>query len=186
MNVPAGSALHEFDQATVLDYFEDVELLLATLGFNVFEPLKDESQAESVKIDKPTITLERTYDTIVAPCSEDGFETAFVAKKAWWAVRIGQHAIPKLKYIALYEAAPVSAIRAYAKITKIEPYPDKPGYYIIHHDGGLHYFDKAIVLGKHTTLSLQGSRYYKLSDMIVSANLAELTDKTYGTNLAAE
>ena len=185
VNAPTASQLHEFEQETVLDYFADVELLLATLGFNVFEPLKTESKAEPIPIAAAKqIVEQREYDTIVSPCSEDGFERAFVNAKAWWAVRIGQNTIPKLKYLAVYEAAPVSAIRAYARITSIEPYPDKPGYYKINHDGNIQYFEQPIKLGKTPNLSLQGSRYYKLEVMLSSRTLAELTDKSYGTKYA--
>lgn len=182
-NVPAENVLHEFRQAFVMDYFADAELLVSTLGYNVFEPLKDESKAELLHVEKPKQANDtRLFDTIVCPCSEDGFETAFVAENAWWAVRIGQPTIPKLKYIALYESAPISAIRAYAKITSIEPYPEHPGRYIIRHDGNIQYFADPIQLGTNSSLALQGSRYYKLEDMKASKTLGELTNRAYGTS----
>jgi len=179
-NAPAENMLHEFKQAAVMDYFEDVQLLLSALGYNLFEPFKDESQAEKIAPIKPAVTQDqRKIDTIVSPCSQDGFESAFVAKSAWWAVRIGQSTIPKLKYIALYEAAPIQAIRAYAKITSIEPYPDKPSKYIIHHDGDIRYLDHPVRLGEDHNLSLQNSRYYLLEDIIASSSMSELSRRAY-------
>jgi len=178
------NSLHEFDQAAALDYFADIELLTATLGYNVFEPRKDESKAEAEPVQKPVSHDQRPYDTIVSPCSGDGFQTAFVEHNAWWAVRIGKPAMSKLKYVALYEAAPISAIRAYAKITQIEPMPDEPGRYKIHHDGTVQYLSQPVVLGENTNLSLQGSRYYRLSDIIASNTIGELTNKALGTNFA--
>jgi hypothetical protein len=182
-NAPAENSLHEFDQATALDYFADIELLTAALGYNVFEPRKDESTAEAEPKEKQLVSQDqRLYDTIVSPCSGDGFQRAFVDKNAWWAVRIGQPAQSKLKYVALYESAPVSAIRAYAKITKIEPMPNEPGRYIIYHDGNINYLEQPVVLGENTNLSLQGSRYYLLSDILSSKTIGELTNKAFGTN----
>lgn len=184
-NSPMENFLHEFEQAAVMDYFADVELLLSALGYNIFERFKDESKAEPMLVEKVSTNEQRDYDTIVSPCSRDGFTTAFVAQNAWWAVRIGQSVIPKLKHIALYEAAPVSAIRAYAKIVKIEAITDKPGRYKIYHDGDIKYFNRPIELGAQKNLSLQGSRYYLLKDMLASATLAELTDRAYGTHYSA-
>ena len=48
MNSPTPITMREFDKATILDYFTDVELLLTTLGYNLYEPLKDESNAEVI------------------------------------------------------------------------------------------------------------------------------------------
>jgi len=181
-NSPIENNLHEFDQAFVMDYFQDIELLLSSLGFNIFEELREETQAEIVYDKKSELSeSQRDFDTIVAPCSKDGFEKAFVNKGAWWAVRIGQAAIPKLKYVSLYESAPIKAIRAYAKISRIEPFPQAPGKYIIYHDGNIKYFDNPVVLGTNSNLSLQGSRYYLLENISASKTLGELTDMTYGT-----
>lgn len=180
---PNQNNLHEFKQETILDFFDDVELLISTLGFNLFEPLKDESDAVLEK--KEVIDSnngDREYDTIVAPSKGDGRVKAFEEKSAWWAVRIGQSNIPKLKYVALYEASPVSSIRYYAKITKIEPYEGKPGKYIIHHDGDIKKLENPIVLGETPQLALYGPRYYKLDDILTSKTIAELTNKAFGSN----
>lgn len=185
-NAPNSNLLHEFKEAAIMDYFADVELLLSTLGFNVFEEIKEDQTAEKTDKEQPAKEEVREYDTIVSPCSGDGFKRAFEGESAWWAVRIGAETIPKLKYVSLYESSPVQAIRAYAKITSIEPYPDKPGKYKINHDGNIQYFDQPIKLGSNPNLSLQGSRYYKLSDMKVSSDLSELTDKAFGTRYSED
>lgn len=182
---PNKNTLHEFKKATVLDFFEDVELLISTLGFNLFEPLKEEKVMDSTEVKKSVKkekSLTRLFDTIVCPATGDGLEEAFEKKNSWWAVRIGQSNISKLKYVALYEGAPVSSIRYYAKIVKIEPFPEKPGKYIIHHDGEIHELDNHVVIGDTSQLSLYGPRYYKLKDILSSNNMAELTNKTFGSS----
>jgi hypothetical protein len=181
---PNKNNLHEFKLASVLDLFDDFELLVTTLGFNLFEPHK-EKKIDDLKPNNQKITKHepdtREYDTIICPATGNGRETAFEKKNAWWAVRIGQNNIAKLKYVGLYEAAPISAIRYYAKITKIEPYMEIPGKYIIHHDGDIVILEPPIVLANHPELSLYGPRYFKLEDIKNSKTMADLTHKTFGS-----
>ena len=181
---PTKNNLHEFKLATILGMFSEFELLISTLGFNVFEPLKDKAIEKPEVLEKRSVAKKdvREYDTIIGPSTNDGRVEAFEKKGAWWAVRIGQDNIPKLKYVGLYEGAPISAIRCYAKITKIEPFPDKPGKYIIHHDGNIVVLENPIVIGDHPELALYGPRYYKLEDITQSKSMAELTDRAFGSN----
>lgn len=71
-------------------------------------------------------------DTIVCPAREDGFKEAFLDQSAWWAIRLSPSLIPQLKWIAMYESKPVSAIRWIGKIQEngIKPYKNT-GKYII-------------------------------------------------------
>jgi len=88
------------------------------------EFLKDFEESVSPIIDPIEI------DTIVCPARKDGFKSAFLDEKAWWTVRISPNVISKLKYIAMYEVAPVSAIRWAGKIQSIKPYEDTGKYKI--------------------------------------------------------
>lgn len=69
-------------------------------------------------------------DTMVAPAKAEGHKKAFLEEKAWWAVRISPAVIPRLKYLAMYEVRPVSAIRWVGKIQAIKPYEDTGKYKI--------------------------------------------------------
>jgi hypothetical protein len=174
--------LREFKEESVLDFFDDVELLVNALGFNIFEPIK-ESLIEDPETEEklPDISTDiREYDTIVCPSTGNGLQEAFIDKNAWWAVRIAEKNIPKFKYVALYEGSPVSAIQYYAKITKIEEFPNKPGKYIIHHDGNVQKLETPVVLGDTPQLALFGPRYFKLKDIKSSSTMAELTEKAFG------
>lgn len=171
--------LHEFKQEAVKDYFADIELLLATLGFNVFEPLtEDLEEKEAVKVSR-FVSTHRRYDTIVCPGDHNGYVEAFIDEKAWWQPRIGKSNLLKLKYVAIYETAPISAIRSYAKITEIEPMPDVPGRYKIHHDGNVITLDNPVELGDNKLLSLRSPKYYLLDDILSSSDLTELTRKAF-------
>lgn len=70
-------------------------------------------------------------DTIVAPAREEGFKRVFLGEKEWYSIKIASSVIPRLKYLAMYEVAPVSAIRWIGKIESIQPYEDTGKYKII-------------------------------------------------------
>jgi len=70
-------------------------------------------------------------DTIVCAANEDGFKEVFLGENQWYAIRISSSMIPQLKYIAMYETAPISSIRYYGLIKEIKPYKDT-GKYIVY------------------------------------------------------
>lgn len=94
-----------------------------------YEPMREEIEdIETVK----TRTGEAVeFDTVVCAAYEDGFKHAYVENSAWWAIRLSQEAREKLKYLAIYEKAPVAHISHYAQIDRIEPYKDT-GKYILY------------------------------------------------------
>jgi len=63
-------------------------------------------------------------DTIVVPAREDGFQEVFVGENRWYAIRVHHGVIPRIKYIAAYQVAPVSAITHWAPVKNIEPWQD--------------------------------------------------------------
>jgi hypothetical protein len=92
-----------------------------------------EGITEVESFDRRASARERDIDAIVCPAREDGFRHAFLNNDAWWAIRISPSLIPTLKYIAMYETAPVSHIKWIAKIKQngIQPYKNS-GKYIVH------------------------------------------------------
>ena len=66
-------------------------------------------------------------DTIVCPAKEDGFNEVFLKQDRWYAIRISPTMIPQIKYLAMYETAPVSAIRWIGEVDRIEKCV-RPGY----------------------------------------------------------
>lgn len=67
-------------------------------------------------------------DTIVIPAREEGFNNVFIGEDCWYQIRIHSSMIPKIKYIAAYQVAPVSAITHVAKVKSIEQYKDTNKY----------------------------------------------------------
>jgi len=73
-------------------------------------------------------------DTIVVPANEEGFNEVFLGQNCWYAIRISSAMIDRIKHIAGYQTAPISAITYVAEVAKIEKYKDT-GKYIVHFKG---------------------------------------------------
>ena len=67
-------------------------------------------------------------DTIVVPAHKDGFEEVFLGTDSWYAVGIAGDMLPKIRYVAGYQNAPISAITHFAPVGKIEPYGENGKY----------------------------------------------------------
>jgi len=63
-------------------------------------------------------------DTVVVPAREDGFQETFRGEHRWYAVRIHGSMRPQIKYVAVYQVAPVSAITHIAPVKSIEPWKE--------------------------------------------------------------
>lgn len=69
-------------------------------------------------------------DTVVVPARKDGFQSTFLEENCWYAIRIHGTMRPQIKYIAVYQVAPISAITHIAPVGAIEPWGDS-GKYIV-------------------------------------------------------
>ncbi|MGD1047232.1 MAG: hypothetical protein ABR899_00595 [Candidatus Krumholzibacteriaceae bacterium] len=73
------------------------------------------------------INLEE-IDTIVVPAKEEGFRETFLGQNCWYEIRISSSMLDRIKWIAGYQSAPVSAITHYAPVARIEKYKDTNKY----------------------------------------------------------
>ncbi|MDE1969990.1 MAG: hypothetical protein KGI50_00180 [Patescibacteria group bacterium] len=87
-----------------------------------YEPMREE--IEDIEIGKKKTGEAVDFDTVVCAAFEDGFKHAYMENNAWWAIRLSQKAREQLKYLAIYEKAPIAHISHYAEIERIEPYKD--------------------------------------------------------------
>ena len=90
-----------------------------------FEPFLNEVTEDTEKVDISDI------NTIVIPAREDGFKEVFIDENCWYAIRLNSSMIPKIKYIAAYQVAPISAITHIAGVKSIEQWKDT-NKYILH------------------------------------------------------
>jgi hypothetical protein len=70
-------------------------------------------------------------DTIVVPARDAGFKNTFLGENHWRAIRIHQSMIPKIRHIAAYRVAPISAITHIAEVERIEPWKDSGKFAVI-------------------------------------------------------
>ena len=113
-------------------------------------------------------------DTIVVPAQEDGFRDVFLGEKRWYSIRISASMIPQIKWLAVYQVAPISAITHIAKVGSIKPYKDSDKYELIFETKAQE-LEKAIKLvPKSTVKSILSPRYTAYDRLNEATNLNEV------------
>lgn len=87
-------------------------------------------EAPRVSKDRAVRRKRGEYDTIVCPAHQGGFETEFLGRNRWYAIRISKNVIPRLRYIALYVTSPISQITHYGRIRSITPWHNTKKYIV--------------------------------------------------------
>ena len=67
-------------------------------------------------------------NTIVVPARRDGFEETFIGENMWRAIRIHSSMKSKIKFLATYQVAPISAITHVVPVKQIEVWKDTNKY----------------------------------------------------------
>ena len=97
----------------------------------MFTPFQQELRASTERKGR-RIKLE-DLDTIVVPAREDGFSEVFLGEDCAYKIPMSSSMIERVKYIAAYQSAPVSAITHYAEVKGIEKYRDTHKYIVACH-----------------------------------------------------
>ncbi len=113
------------------------------------------------------------WDSLLCPANEEGFKEAFLEQRAWWALTLSKKKIPFIKYIAIYQAAPISRITYYGKIARIEPYKDT-GKYKAFLDGAPIKLEKPVGLGENPHLAPQRAQYTSLKKILNAKTLDDV------------
>lgn len=109
-------------------------------------------------------------DTIIVPAREDGFKEEFLENNQWFAIRINAAMKNRIKYIAGYQVAPISAVTHIAEIIEIKPYKDT-GKYIVLFKGCAEKIDEVKL--KNGKNSLQGCIYAQRVKLLNSEYLED-------------
>ena len=62
-----------------------------------------------------------TFDTIVVPAHPKGFQDVFLGQSRWPNLKVDRKRLKELKFVAIYQTKPVSAITHYAEIKSFLP-----------------------------------------------------------------
>jgi hypothetical protein len=155
-----GRRLHEFDTL----YEEEEDLI----------PAFSRAHAKTPKLSARERARRRkrraACDTIVVPARDDGFEQVFLGEDQWYQIRIGAAMKDRIKYIAAYRVAPISAVTHVAEVREIRPYKDT-GKYIVLFRGAAEEIEPIPV--RDPRHAPQGPVYVKLDDLRKAHSLDE-------------
>ncbi len=135
-----------------------------------FTPFQDEIR--EIEDNMPKVNIDE-LDTIIVPAREEGFNRVFLGENAWYAIKISSSMIPKIKYIASYQTAPVSAITYFAQVDKIEKYQDSAKY-IIYFKEPAKKLPKSVKIGKNSALAPQAPRYVNFNKLSNAKTLDDI------------
>ena len=170
---PKEPRLSEWERADTQGFLREMLRILPLLGVRVFEKpsllLVPQTDPQAQSITPPGKDLR---DTIVVPAQEEGFQQTFLGEQCWYAIRISGGMLQKIKYIAAYRTAPVSAITHYAPVERIESYGDT-GKYKSMFSAPAKEIAKIPFEGA-TPGSMQGPRYTILDKLLSAKTVGEL------------
>ncbi len=108
---------------------------------------------------------------------EDGFKRVFLMEHAWYAVRINRKAIPFIKYLSIYQVAPVSKITYYSEVDGIKLYQDAgkdTGKYKIFLKSNTVKLENPVGLGTNPHHKPQGPKYAILNKILKAKTLDDV------------
>ena len=116
------------------------------------------------------------YDTIILPAHQEGFKKAFLGENKWYPIRANDYKIHKMRYIAIYVGAPVSAITHYGKIKDNGiSFDEETERYTIELDGPAKPLPHIIPLGNIHAAATRSPRYVKLDTLLSADTYEDLT-----------
>lgn len=123
---------------------------------------------------KLSIERKAKCDTIIVPAQEEGFNRVFLKENRWYAIKVGAAMKDKIKYIAGYQVAPISAITHIAEVKEIRPYKDSGKYELLFSAPALEITPIKMNDPKYKP---QGPIYAEYSKLIKAKNLEEALSK---------
>lgn len=129
-NTPNKPYMSRQSQAAATVFLNEMLSILPMIGIRAFTKAKTQQEVQIKTQTEQAEIGNKSLDTLVVPAKEDGFKAVFLGENCWYAIRINSQNIPKLKYIAVYQVAPVSAVTHIAEIAEIIPYQNSDKYLV--------------------------------------------------------
>ncbi|MGI9461347.1 MAG: GIY-YIG nuclease family protein [Alphaproteobacteria bacterium] len=132
-NQPDEPTLDEASKSDIKKFLKEVLQILPLVGLKAFDegktitPMINEN-TQVKNISKETHLIKHDIDTIVVPAWEDRFQKSFIKENRWYAIRIHEKNLEKIKYIAVYRTDPIKAITHLAEVKNIEEYGESRKY----------------------------------------------------------
>lgn len=164
-NFPQEPTISESEKAEMKVFLNEIYQTLPLVGLQAFEKPKVVSHVES-----EVIASEK--NTIVVPAQEEGFNEVFLGEDSWYAIRIATNMLDKIKYIAAYQVAPVSAVTYYAEVKSIEEYGED-GKYKLTFDGKAKKIETPIIFDFKQG-RMQSPRYTSIEKLQKAKKMTEL------------
>ena len=111
-------------------------------------------------------------DTIIVPAKEETFYSVFLGELCWYPIRLGTERLKTIKWIAVYQTSPISAITHFAKIDRIVDYLETGRYKLIFNEP--EEFEHPITIGDTSKQSFQGQRYTTLGKLKRARMISDL------------
>ncbi len=100
-------------------------------------------------------------------------QDVFLGESRWYAIRISGGMRPRLRWIAAYQSAPVSAITHVAEIDRIEPYGDG-GKFAVVFKRAAQKLARPIPFGDAPSGFMQGIRYTSYSKLLNAHQVSDI------------
>lgn len=137
-----------------------------------FEPFLSDLVLEKSKNDLEKLDPSE-IDTIIVPAREEGFNEVFIKEDRWYSIRIHSKMIPKIKYIAVYQVAPISAITYIAEVKSIEQWQDT-NKYVVNFTEKAKKIKNIEIVKNGNVKAPQSSRYTSKERLLNAKNLDEV------------
>ena len=117
------------------------------------------------------LSHDQHVDTAVVPARDDAFRTLFLGQRCWGGIHIDQSMLARIKYVAVYRVAPVSAVTHWAPVKSIERRGHK--YFLLLAEGPCEFGPvRRAVHGRVN--GLQSLRYANLAQLTQAATLDDI------------
>jgi hypothetical protein len=136
---PPEPPLSEAERADSRAFLREILQILPIMGLHAFEEPKPVAAPGAPSGSQPatgqagvTIASGSPDDVVVVvPAQEDSFKTIFLGEHRWRSIRISGGKLQQIRYVAVYQTKPVSAVTHYAPVATIEPYGEDGKYQLI-------------------------------------------------------
>lgn len=163
-NSPSEPTISEPEKAEIQVFLTEILQTLPIVGIKAFE--------EPETVVKSTVSVTGEKNTIVVPAQKEGFDRVFLGENSWYAIRVSGGMLEKIKYIAGYQTAPISAITHYAEVASIEPYGEEGKYKLIF-AGKAKKLEKPIQL-EPGGMGIQSPRYTEFEKLMSATKFSDI------------